>query len=161
MGLHLVSQPHRSGGRRLTPHRPSSRIPAPPPGVSTTGGLIVRRVGSRETLVAVRPFEAGELVFAFAHVAWRPTRDRLTVEDPKGRHIYDPLLARMAHGCDPNCRPCFELMAMIARRDIAKGETLAFDYLSTESAICEPFDCQCGAPACRGRIQRAASACSA
>jgi SET domain-containing protein len=107
-----------------------------------------------DALVAVRPFQAGEPIFAFSHVSWRPARDGNTVEDPRGRHVYDPLLARVAHSCAPNCRPSFELMALIARRDIAAGEILTFDYLSTESAIFEPFDCGCGAPDCRGRIER-------
>ena len=42
----------------------------------------------------------------------------------------------------------------IGGRDIAAGEILTFDYLYTESAIFEPFDCGCGAPDCRGRIER-------
>jgi len=154
MGLHLANGLDPSSGefpRMLHARRPETASTA----VSATGGLIVRRVGVGEALVAVRPFEAGEPVFTFSHVSWRPGRDCLTVEDPRGRHVYDPLLARVAHSCDPNCRPSFELMALIARRDIAAGETLTFDYLSTESAISEPFDCHCGAPACRGRVERA------
>lgn len=111
-----------------------------------------------EALVAARAFEAGEVVFTFDHVIWRPRRDAQTVEGPRGHHFHDPLLSRVAHACDPNCRPCFELMALMARRDIAAGERLTFDYLSTESAICAPFDCQCGARACRGRIERATAA---
>jgi hypothetical protein len=46
-------------------------------------------------------------------------------------------------------------MALIARRDIAPGEPISVDFLSTEGAINEPFDCRCGAATCRGRIERA------
>jgi SET domain-containing protein len=42
---------------------------------------------------------------------------------------------------------------MIARREIAAGEPITFDYATTERAIRFPFDCVCGAPACRGRIE--------
>lgn len=43
----------------------------------------------------------------------------------------------------------------MARRDIAAGELISFDYLSTETEIAEPFDCHCGAPGCRRRIDTA------
>ena len=159
MALRLATSPYQSPGE-IALRRWVWAPAAPPPAchICATGGLIVRRVGADETLVAVRAFEAGEPVFAFAHVTWRGERDALTVEDPRGRHVFDPLLARVAHSCDPNCRPSFDLMALIARRDISPGETLAFDYLATESALCAPFDCGCGARACRGRIERAGPA---
>jgi uncharacterized protein len=157
MSVQLFRRPGRSSGEPLS-RRPSPIAPAPPPRICTTGSLFVRQDAAGDTLIALRGFEAGEAVFTFDHVVWRLVRDRQTVEDPRGRHVYDPLLARMAHSCDPNCRPCFQLMAMVARRAFAPGDTLTFDYLSTESAIAEPFDCRCGAANCRGRIQRAEAA---
>lgn len=35
---------------------------------------------------------------------------------------------------------------------IAPGDELVYDYLSTETAQAEPFDCRCGARGCRRRI---------
>lgn len=56
----------------------------------------------------------------------------------------------MNHSCNPSCRSAgydFE----VAVRDIAPGEELTDDYgsLNLETA----FECSCGLPGCRGRIQ--------
>ncbi|HEX7758491.1 MAG TPA: SET domain-containing protein-lysine N-methyltransferase [Caulobacteraceae bacterium] len=127
-------------------------VPAPQP-ITPPNGLAIRHIGTGEALYAARAFAAGEPVFKFAKVSWRPRRDRYTVETPEGQHLYEPLLARVGHACDPNTRPSFDLMALIARRDIAAGEAITFDYLTTELAIADPFDCYCGALTCRGRIE--------
>jgi len=92
-----------------------------------TGSLIFRCVDGRETLVAIRPYRAGEVIFTFDHATWRAGRDAFTVDDARGRPVYDPLLARVAHGRDPNCRADFDLMALVARRHIAAGETLTVE----------------------------------
>ncbi len=99
----------------------------PPPHLSTTGGLILRRAEGREALVAIRPFRAGEIIFTFDHATWRCSRDVVTVDDAAGRPVYDPLLARVARVAPrdgPNCRADFDLMALIAGRRIDAGETL-------------------------------------
>ena len=41
----------------------------------------------------------------------------------------------------------------IALRDIAAHEELTFDYAMTEYVLAAPLDCQCGSPACEGRIR--------
>ena len=115
-------------------------------------GLVIKRDATGEALYATRRFEAGEAVFQCRRVTWRAQRDRHTFEDPSGHHFFDPILAKTAHGCDPNCRLAFDLLAIIARRDIAVGERIAIDYEKTEGAVRYPFDCVCGAPTCRGRI---------
>ena len=132
---------------------PLSIVPAPQP-ITAPEGLVIHHVGTGEALYAARAFASGEPVFKFAKVSWRPRRDRYTVETPEGQHLYEPLLARVGHACDPNTRPSFDLMALIARREIAPGEAITFDYLTTETRIADPFDCYCGAAACRRRIER-------
>ncbi|MBS0409988.1 MAG: hypothetical protein JSR86_08745 [Proteobacteria bacterium] len=127
-------------------------VPAPQP-AQAPEGLEIRHIGTGEALFAARVFEAGEPLFEFERASWRPRRDRFTVETPDGQHLYDPILARVAHGCDPNGRISFRLMALVARRDIAAGELVTTDYLATESAIADPFDCHCGAANCRRRVQ--------
>ena len=112
----------------------------------------VRRDRTGSGLYAVRAFAAGETVFAFRQVSWGE-RDSHTVEHPGGGHFRDPVLMYTGHSCAPNCRISFEAMAMVALRDIAAGEAIAFDYATTESAITQAFDCLCGAPGCRGRIE--------
>jgi hypothetical protein len=115
-------------------------------------GLVVRRDVTGEALYASRPFDAGETLFQCRRITWRPERDRNTFENSAGHHMFDPILARTAHGCAPNSRLASDLMAVIARRDIAAGERISIDYAKTETALAYPFDCLCGAPSCRGRI---------
>ena len=105
-----------------------------------------------ERLYAVRRYGAGEVVLEFEQVAWQPTRDRYTVEHPFGEHFHHPLLAKVSHSCEPNCRVSFRDRTLVAIRPIAPGDPITFDYQSTETRISRPFDCDCGSPACRGRI---------
>jgi hypothetical protein len=56
------------------------------------------------------------------------------------------------HGCDPNARVDFEDLSLRAVKPIAPGEEVRFNYLTTEWEMAAPFDCQCGAPECFGRI---------
>ena len=115
-------------------------------------GLMIRRDATGEALYATRRFEAGETVFECRRITWRVAADHYTFELPSGCHLFDPILAKTAHGCDPNSRLATDVMAVIARRDIARGERITIDYEKTQGAIAFPFDCVCGAPTCRGRI---------
>lgn len=63
------------------------------------------------------------------------------------------------HACDPNCEAVIEKSRVFiyARRPIAKGEELAYDYGyerdGTETAEDEErYACRCGARKCRGTI---------
>ena len=115
--------------------------------------LILKKGHAGERLHAVRRYRPGEVVFDFEQVAWRPARDRHTVEHPFGGHIFHPTLAKVSHSCDPNCRISFPYRAVVAIRSIEPGELISVDYQSTEHSISHPFDCLCGAPRCRGRIE--------
>lgn len=55
------------------------------------------------------------------------------------------------HSCTPNA--AFDGLNVIALRDIGSGEELTLDYAQFLDQSMEPFDCQCGSTACRGRIQ--------
>lgn len=92
------------------------------------GGLALRRDGSEVSLFALRAFVAGEPVMQLEHITWRPWPDDSTVTHPSGRHFHDPVLAMVTDCGDPNCRLSFELMALIARRDIAAGEVISNDF---------------------------------
>jgi len=92
------------------------------------GGLAQRRNGSEVTLFALRPFVAGEPVMQLEHVSWRPWPDVAAVTHPNGQRFHDPVLAMVADCDEPNCRLSFELMALIARRDIAAGEVISNDF---------------------------------
>lgn len=147
--------PHRFEADAAPDRAPALPITPTPRPAHAPEGLEIRHIGTGEALYAARPFAAGEPIFTFDHVSWRPRRDRYTAQTPQGQHLFDPILARVAHACDPNGRISFRLMALVARRDIAAGELISADYLATEAEIAEPFDCRCGAARCRGRIDTA------
>lgn len=118
---------------------------------------------------ALAPIRAGEVVIVWAHTVLDP-EDVGTVEEGElhrradGRYVwlpdswvelegYDPAEDRMNHSCDPNVWLQDEV-TLSARRDIAPGEELTGDYALWEldpEHVC-PFQCRCGAAACRRTI---------
>jgi len=54
------------------------------------------------------------------------------------------------HCCTPNTE--FDGLNVLAIADISKGQELTLDYANFLDEHMEPFDCQCGAKACRGKI---------
>lgn len=66
----------------------------------------------------------------------------------------------MNHSCDPTTWFEFDHEAyvdgpgvMTARRDIAAGEELTFDYATSEGAFDQPWVCCCGSTTCRGTVR--------
>lgn len=54
------------------------------------------------------------------------------------------------HCCEPNT--AFDGLNVLALFDISKGKELTLDYAHFLDEHMEPFDCQCGAKNCRGKI---------
>jgi hypothetical protein len=108
-----VVAPHPDGPTA----RPRTRCP---------DGLAIVRMADGDGLYATRRFAAGEPVFEFKQVTWLAEPGFRTVAHPGGRYFFDPMLAMVARTRDPNCRIALDLMVMIARRDIAKGERITF-----------------------------------
>ena len=69
--------------------------------------------------------------------------------DPVGETLW----ALINHDCNPNCVIDFTSWELVTRRPIGAGEEITFNYLSTEWELAAPFDCECGAAHCYGRIQ--------
>ena len=114
--------------------------------------LLFKRDPTGQSLYAARCYRPGEPVLRFDHISWRPARDRYTVQHPGGGHIFHPVLAKVAHACDPNCRVSFRDRALVAIKDILPGQAITFDYKTTESRLSYPFQCLCGSSLCRGWI---------
>jgi hypothetical protein len=57
-----------------------------------------------QSLYATRAYRPGDVVFQFRNAVWKVNRDRHTVEHPSGAHLFHPLLAKTAHGCELTCR---------------------------------------------------------
>ncbi len=58
----------------------------------------------------------------------------------------------MNHSCDPNC--WYEGESLVARRDIAAGEEITYDYGTDSTDRDWGFKCSCGSPLCRGTLRR-------
>lgn len=116
-------------------------------------------------LVARRPIAAGEVLWrpepdaprvpcaevlawheerrrAFLYVAYQADDESFVICEDDSRY--------MNHSCDPNT--WWEGDAVVARRAIAAGEEITYDYAMTELAVSPDIACSCGSPLCRGRI---------
>ena len=55
------------------------------------------------------------------------------------------------HSCDPNAGLSGQI-SLVARRTIASGEEITYDYAMTDGSAYDEFPCGCGAADCRGRV---------
>jgi uncharacterized membrane protein YeiB len=137
----------------------ASRRPQPPPAVG--GGrksppVEVIRSADSASLHAVRSFAPGEVVFPLeGDSVEQPTR--FTIQVGPHEHL-TPTSERVSpwkylnHGCDPNVSIDGQRRVIVARRAIAAGDQLRFDYNTTEWELAESFACSCGAPECVGVV---------
>lgn len=121
-----------------------------------TGGdhhyaIIERDVG--RGIIATVPLNRGEVVFA---LVGRETaeRSRYTIQLSDTVHLHPDSRdwGLVNHSCAPNCAIDVSARTLITLRPIAAGEELTFDYLTTETVLADPFECQCGATNCVGLI---------
>jgi uncharacterized protein len=56
------------------------------------------------------------------------------------------------HSCDPNCGIVGSVL-LVARRRIAAGEEICFDYAMTDTDDYDEFECRCGSEQCRGVVR--------
>ncbi|MEP6589940.1 MAG: SET domain-containing protein-lysine N-methyltransferase [Gemmatimonadota bacterium] len=127
-------------------------------------------------IVALEALRAGELVFRGEERAHRLVTRRhvLTTWDLDSQRTFaryavpvddeicaywdaDPAeWAPQNHSCDPNT--AYDGLNVVARREIAEGEELTFDYGTVMNGVSESFACRCGAPNCRGTVRGAPGA---
>ncbi|MHB1310989.1 MAG: SET domain-containing protein-lysine N-methyltransferase [Gemmatimonadaceae bacterium] len=115
-------------------------------------------------LVTVRDIGAGDRLF-FIEGRETPTPTRFSVQIGRGLHLdqeearnADERVARyfwryMNHHCEPSTE--IRDRYVIARRDLAAGEDVTFDYNTTEYDLAEPFTCHCGSARCVGVVRGA------
>jgi uncharacterized membrane protein YeiB len=139
----------------------SSRRPGPRPSGSAreshAGGsplVEIKRDAGYASLYATRSFARGDVVFPLrGRPIARPTR--FSIQVGQDLHL-DPISdvespwGFLNHGCEPNVAIDAERGVIVARRGIAAGDQLRFDYSTTEWELAEPFVCNCGAPTCVG-----------
>lgn len=101
---------------------------------------------------ALRGFATGEIMHRFAGVVSEDICQHSLQVDAL-RHISGTrYIGYLSHGCDPNARLDMAGFALIALRDIARGDVVTIDYAETEDRLHRQFACECGAAACRGWI---------
>ncbi len=131
---------------------------------------VVKPLNGSHALFAARPLRAGDVVFEgegrSQRIVTRGHVDRHWDEAareefyryayPIGPDVFvlwdlDPAgWSPQNHSCEPNT--AFQGLNVVALRDIAAGDELTLDYASCYDTRMIPFDCTCGAAACRGRI---------
>ena len=123
---------------------------------SASPAVEVRRAAGTASLHAVRGFAPGQVVVPLeGRPVMQPTR--FTIQVGADAHLA-PISERaspwmyMNHSCDPNLAIDVPRGVIVARRPIAAGEELCFDYHTTEWELDEPFACRCAGPQCVGLV---------
>jgi hypothetical protein len=103
-------------------------------------------------IAARKAFKRGEFISRVSgHLL--STRRLHTLQINDNVHLYDPYFSGLLlHSCDPNVLLNMADLELWALKDIAVEDLLTMDYASTEHVLMRQFQCQCGAPNCRGWI---------
>ncbi len=82
-----------------------------------------------------------------------PTRYSIQIDD--GKHIEGTpeSNAYLNHSCDPDAYVDWSGVSLRAMRDIASGEEITCNYLTTDWELHERFVCHCGSPRCYGELK--------
>jgi len=106
--------------------------------------------------------EAAIIFYVKGTVSAEPTK--YTIQLDGQRHLNSPDIREtndeldycwrfLNHSCEPNGYMNTAELTFRALRDIALGEEITFNYLTTESEMAVPFNCFCGSTNCFGFIQ--------
>lgn len=125
-------------------------------------GVLVTETDRR--LIAILDIDAGATLFRIAgRETPHPTRYSLQIG--RARHldqgtagtaeaiVRDFFWRYMNHHCEPTT--VIRALDVIAARHITAGESVTFDYNTTEEALAEPFTCHCGSTDCVGVVRGA------
>lgn len=114
-------------------------------------------------LIAREPIRAGERLLVWGGAIVDHDRlkklpailQRRSVQVDDGLYLVTPVEDEPAdyinHSCAPNAGLQGQL-TVVAMRAIDPGEEVCFDYAMTDASPYDQFDCECGAPTCRGRV---------
>lgn len=114
----------------------------------TAGDIIFKGEGRSQRIITRRAVqenwsEADQLIFR--RYAYPLSRELFLLWDDNPAEW-----APQNHSCQPNTG--YNGLDVVALQAIRSGEELTLDYASFLDENMEPFDCQCGTPACRGKI---------
>ncbi len=90
-----------------------------------------------------------------AEFATLPARLRAnSIQVDEDAYLVPPRLVagdHVNHSCDPNAGLCGD-RTLVARRDIAAGEEISYDYATSDGSPYDEFICRCASRACRGAV---------
>lgn len=117
----------------------------------------LQQESNHKLLIAVKPFQAGNVISKFGSSEIHAEPSRYTVQVNEHEHIIlEPeFLQYINHSCNPNAFFNTHTMQLEALRNIAPGDEFTFFYPSTEWFMAEPFACHCGEVNCIGIIKGA------
>lgn len=116
-----------------------------------------RADGKGHGVLATRPFSTGDTVMVGYLVGALSGNDsHATQVGPNLWARHGGLGPKVNHSCDPNCGVRLNTASafdLVARRPIASGQELTFDYAMRNYTIDHfPKVCLCGADLCRGSV---------
>ena len=95
-----------------------------------------------------------EVLIALAHVfVGAPGRHTIQIDGERHQAGTGEIDDFLNHHCQPSAYLDAERLCFVAARDIAAGEELTFNYLTSEWDMAEAFECRCGAESCLGNIR--------
>lgn len=133
------------------------------PEVAAGPGIeMIEREGYKGLFAKQAFVEDAVIFYLKGRVSTRPTKYSIQLDSDK--HLDFPLVRKqnddldyswqfLNHSCDPNGYMNIAEYAFRALRNISKGEEITFNYLTTESELATPFNCNCGAAGCLGVIR--------
>lgn len=131
--------------------------------VSGRHAVEVRNHGGFKGVYALQPISQHSVIFYLrGNISARPSK--YTIQLGSNEHLTFPVKRKtndaldycwqyLNHRCEPNGYINTTERSFRALRDIAPGEEITFNYLTTESEMAMPFDCNCCSPNCFGFIQ--------
>lgn len=147
------AEPRRGDATAVAERAPASRATRAPESVA------LRRDanGTGDGVLATRTFLAGETVMVGYVVAALAGNDSHATQVGRDRWVrHGGLGPKVNHSCDPNCGVRLNVddaFDFVARRSIAAGQELTFDYAMRNLTIEHfPAVCLCGAANCRGAV---------
>ena len=112
------------------------------------------RPDGQKCLVANAEISENEILITYdGPIIDHPTRYSIQIDDHKHIEGTPESNAYLNHSCAPNACVDWSGVYLRALRNIAAGEEITCNYLTTDWELHEKFVCHCGAPHCYGELK--------
>ncbi len=123
--------------------------------MSLVQGVVTQlRPDKQRGLFVLRPARKDEILISYdGPIIDHPTRYSIQIDDQLHIDGTPESNAYLNHCCAPNTYVDWNGVCLRALRDLAAGEELTCNYLTTDWELHEIFICRCGAPNCYGELK--------